>query len=109
VAWQIQSETLAKGSTHYHLLATIDDGGEHFTLETSWEQCLYMVHTYSGTEPAGDAIVAICIFADDDPSKFAHQIMRMTESDTGARLRKIDAKLQDAFVVTSDLRRSTDW
>lgn len=69
----------------FTLVAAVDDGGESFVLEASWVQCLYMVRAYAGTEPTGDFLVAICIFADDDPSKFAHQIMRMTETDTGNR------------------------
>ena len=109
MAWQIQSETPANDWSHYHLLAHIDDDGENFTLQASWHQCLYMVHAYSGCEASGDAIVAICIYADDDPSKFAHQMMGMTQSDTGNRLRRIDSKLQDAFVMTSDLRRIVEW
>ena len=105
--WQILDESPANEWSHYHLMASIEDGDELFTLEAGWQQCLYMVTVRS--DASDDAIVSLCIFADDDPSKFAHQLMRMTQTDTGTRLRTIDARLQDAFVMTSDLRRSVDW
>ena len=75
--WQILDESPANKWSHYYLMASIEDGDELFTLEAGWQQCLYMVTVRSDAsdDASDDAIVSLCIFADDDPSKFAHQLM----------------------------------
>ncbi len=109
VGWEIQHEPPIGDGNDYHLLGTIEEDDESFVLEASWAQCLYTLFVYPGKEPKGDPIVALCMFADDDPSKFAHQLMRMTAFDTGNRLRKINSRLKDVFVISSELRERVGW
>jgi hypothetical protein len=105
MVWTIETERLAASGTTYYLLARGNDAGSQFVLEAAWAQCLYILGVYAGAQPAGDAIVQFCTFADDDPGKFAKQVMRMTERDTADRLRRIASKLKDAVVMSHNLRR----
>lgn len=90
-AWKIHKEEAAGWCSKYYLYATTESEGHHLKLKVSWLQFCYAITVDKDQSAEG---LILCMYVDDNPQKFAHQIIRMTEKKTLSRIKRIDALLQ---------------